>query len=98
MVYIDTEGRLVQVLAWRFIGGALEELAEQAIYNVIMGCNIFNVDMGDIMVSGLFGMVGLPGIEDGVKAVFVAKKQYRQNYLKEVRKERKKEGGQKSKN
>ena len=97
MVYIDTEGRLVQVLAWRFIGGALEELAEQAIYNVIMGCNIFDVDMGDSMVSGLFGMVGLPGIEDGVKRFFVAKKQYRQNYLKEVRKERKKEGGQKSK-
>ena len=41
MVYIDTEGRLVQVLAWRFIGGALEELAEQAIYNVIMGYIIF---------------------------------------------------------
>ena len=74
MVYIDTEGRLVQVLAWRFIGGALEELTEQAIYNVIMGCNIFDVDMGDIMVSGLFGMVGLPGIEDGVKAVFRGKK------------------------
>ena len=41
MVYIDTEGRLVQVLAWRFIGGALEELAEQAIYNVIMGVYYF---------------------------------------------------------
>lgn len=26
------------------------------------------------MVSGLFGMVGLPGIEDGVKAVFRGKK------------------------
>ena len=49
------------------------------------------------MVSGLFGMIGLPGIEDGAKAVFVAKKQYRQNYLKEVRKECKKEGGWKSK-
>ena len=26
------------------------------------------------MVSGLFGMIGLPGIEDGVKAVFSGKK------------------------
>lgn len=26
------------------------------------------------MVSGLFGMIGLPGIEDGVKAVFRGKK------------------------
>ncbi|PAX15397.1 hypothetical protein CLI92_14380 [Vandammella animalimorsus] len=73
-VQFDPTGEIVPVLVARFIGGAFEEFAVQTGKNLLMGCSLTNLDLWDITVSGMFGMIGLPGWKEGIGGLLLKKK------------------------
>ena len=71
--YIDDSGEIVfaPILVGVF-WGAVQEISTQALQNYLNGCGVLNwrsYDWHDVLVSGAFGAVGLPGVVKGVQAL-----------------------------
>ena len=71
--YIDDSGEIVfaPILVGVF-WGAVQEISTQALQNYLNGCGVLNwrsYDWYDVLVSGAFGAVGLPGVVKGVQAL-----------------------------